>query len=137
MTGNMSEWQQRIDDYYAAWAIETGRPNFERLSQIYAEDPDIIFYDILPPLEGYRGFDALQREVYADIVRMTATPNKDLRVWMLAEGRVAITAQTYRQSIVFRTGKSFAVDARETDVWERRDGRWRIVHAHASSVIAP
>ena len=90
-----AEWQQRIEDYCEAWTTYDGKPDFKRIGEYYAHDPDVIIYDTLPPLEGFTGFEAL-RAIYPNLERLVVTPNKDVQVRLLAGGTVAITTHTFR-----------------------------------------
>lgn len=128
------EWQNRIQEYCKAWTTDSGQPNFEHLATFYAMDSDIVIYDSLPPLEGFAGF-AEMRSIYPGLSRLYVSPNQDLQVKFLAEGQVAVTAFTSQMSYTFEDGNEFVVNARHTDVWEKRNNQWLIVHEHPSTVI--
>ncbi|MCC5621981.1 DUF4440 domain-containing protein [Nostoc sp. CHAB 5715] len=131
-----TEWQNRIQEYCEAWTTDSGHPNFERLATFYAMDSDVVIYDSLPPLEGFAGF-AEMRSIYPGLSQLSVSPNQDLQVKLLAEGRVAVTAFTSRMAYTFEDGNEFEVSARHTDVWEKRNNQWLIVHEHPSTVINP
>lgn len=133
-TSTNAQWQQRIENYCEAWTTYDGKPDFDRIGEYYAHDPDVIIYDTLPPLEGFTGFEAL-RAIYPNLERLVVTPNKDVRVRLLAGGTVAITTHTFRLAHTPKGGAKFEVDARQSNVWEKRDGKWLIVHEHPSTVV--
>lgn len=129
-----SEWQSRIHEYCEAWTTDSGHPDFERLATFYAMDSDVVIYDSLPPLEGFAGF-AEMRSIYPGLSRLSVSPNQDLQVKFLAEGQVAVTVFTSWMAYTFEDGNEFEVNARHTDVWEKRNNQWLIVHEHPSTVI--
>ncbi|AFY97007.1 YybH family protein [Chamaesiphon minutus] len=131
-----TEWQNRIQEYCEAWTTDSGCPNFDRLETFYAMDSDVVIYDSLPPLEGFTGF-AQMRSIYPGLLRLTVSPNQDLQVKLLADGQVAVTAFTSHMAYRFEDGNEFKVNARHTDVWEKRNNQWLIVHEHPSTVINP
>ncbi len=57
MTSNndLASWNERADRFCKAWSSEVGHPDFDTLSKIYATDADIVIYDTLPPIQGFRG----------------------------------------------------------------------------------
>ena len=65
-----------------------------------------------------------------DIANSSFTPHDDLRV--VRHGDVAWTTLTFHLSAVLKDGGGLVLDGRHTAIWERRDGRWLIVHEHLS-----
>jgi ketosteroid isomerase-like protein len=131
-----SEWENRIHEYCEAWTTDSGHTDFDRLATFYAMDSDVVIYDSLPPLEGFAGF-AEMRSIYPGLSRLSVSPNQDLQVKFLAEDQVAVTVFTSRMRYTFEDGNEFELNARHTDVWEKRNNQWLIVHEHPSTVINP
>ncbi|HLG13249.1 MAG TPA: nuclear transport factor 2 family protein [Blastocatellia bacterium] len=120
-----------IDRYYAAW----NTLNPDNAAQFYAKDADLVFYDIAP-LE-YKGWSEYKAGVMtAFFNNMTSgklTPNDDLKV--TRRGNVAWTTLTFHLSAKPKAGGAMELDARHTAIWERRGGKWLIVHEHISTPL--
>ncbi len=61
----------------------------------------------------------------------------DVRVQVSPTGETAIA--TYRLDVLTRQadGKKTKEQAYETDVWFKRDGKWKLAHAHYNSKVVP
>ncbi len=126
-------WEDRADAFCRAWSSEEGRPDYDRLSEFYAPDPDMVIYDTLPPLVGFRGFSEMRRTIYPELARLHVARTGPIAVKMLCDGQVAITSYPFHLSYGFRDGTGYEIDARISEVWERREGRYVIVHEHPST----
>ena len=51
------------------------------------------------------------------------------------KGDIAWTVGSFHIVLKFKDGKSIG-DARQTAIWEQRDGEWQIVHLHESTPIS-
>ena len=56
------DWDRAADEFCQAWSSDVGRPDYARLADFYAPDPDVVIYDSLAPLAGFRGFEQNARE---------------------------------------------------------------------------
>lgn len=104
------------------------------LAHFYAPDADIVIYDTLPPLEGFRGFDDLRSEIYDGLERINVRRTGPVVAKLLAEGSVVAAAYLFHLSYGFSDGRAYEIDARISEVWERRDGKYAIVQEHPSTV---
>ncbi|NEQ18979.1 MAG: hypothetical protein F6K28_03185 [Microcoleus sp. SIO2G3] len=107
--------------------------------QFYAKEPDLIFYDPLPPLEGYRGWQGIKTgvaQVWGDagIISANITPCGELQVWR--RGDIALSISFPTASAKLRNGQAQEIEQRHTIVWQQRDGKWLIVHEHASAPVS-
>jgi ketosteroid isomerase-like protein len=59
------------------------------------------------------------------------TANDDVRATY--KGDIAWTTFTWHLSAQLNNGTPIEADGRQTDIWEKRDGKWLIVHEHISS----
>jgi ketosteroid isomerase-like protein len=61
----------------------------------------------------------------------------DMKVQVSPGGDTAIA--TYKLDVLTRQadGKKVKEEAYETDVWFRRDGKWKLVHVHYNSKVVP
>lgn len=137
-----AKFEQLLDRYYAAWSWEGSVPNasdFDGAGQFYAKEPDLIFYDPLPPVEGHRGWQGIKTgvaQVWGDagIISANITPCGELQVWR--RGNLALSISFPTASAKLRNGQAQEIEQRHTIVWQQRDGKWLIVHEHASASVS-
>ena len=136
-SGNeMASWNERADRFCEAWSSEVGRPDFDTLSKIYAADADVVIYDTLPPIEGFRGFEQMRQSIYPELARIHVHRTGPIAVKRLAGGIVVVTSYPFHLSYGFANGTGHEIDARISEVWEKRAGEYWIVHEHPSTVYA-
>ncbi len=123
---------------YTAWSTRTGTPDYKTLSRLYTQGSELVMYDPQPPLEGYTGWNnvrqGLQRNVFNNVSSLQLTMNKDFRAW--CRGDVAWTTFTNIVAAVPKNGQPSNTTTRQSNVWERQNGCWVIVHEHASAPLA-
>ena len=128
-TNNDSEFKQLIHDYYDAW--NTGKP--DNAARFYAKDPGLVFFD-LAPLK-YTGWDeykqGVQKNLFDNMTEGKLTPSDDLKV--TRHGSIAWTTLTFHYALKMKEGKSYDGDGRHTAIWEKRGGKWLIVHEQLST----
>ena len=126
-----SEFKVLIDQYYDSWSkLSTDAP-----AKYYAKDADCVFFDVAPL--KYRGWDeykaGVQKNFFDNAVSARLTPNDDLKV--TRRGTVAWTTLTFHISVKNKTGPGLEMECRHTAIWEKRDGKWLIVHEHVSAPL--
>jgi uncharacterized protein (TIGR02246 family) len=126
-----AEFKALIDRYYAAWSSM----NPDNASQFYAKDADLIFFDIAPlQYKGWEEYkEGVKKNFFATITSGKLTPNNDLKV--IRHGDMACTVVTFHLSATPKAGGSMELDARHTAIWEKRGGKWLIVHEHISAPL--
>ena len=126
------EFRQIIDKYYEAW--NTMRA--ENAAPFYAKDANVVFYDVAPmQYKGWNEYQEGAQKNFFDISKTCKlTPNKDLQV--TRQGKVAWTTLTFHLSAALKDGKQMELDCRQTSIWEKRKGKWVIVHEHISVPLA-
>ena len=125
-----SEISNSVTEYYAAW--NTLDPS--KAARFYAKDQDLVFYDLLPL--QYKGWKTYQDGVTALLKEFSSfrlNPNKDLQV--TRRGRIAWTTLTFHLSAKQKSGTAMEVDGRHTAIWEKKKGKWLIVHEHVSAPL--
>lgn len=128
--GKDAEFSSLIEQYYAAW--NTGNP--DNAAPLYAKDPGLVFYDITPL--KYNGWDEYRegvKKVFRQFSSLKITPHEDLRV--TRRGNLAWTTVTFHLSGVPKAGGAMELDGRHTVIWEKRRGKWLIVHEHFSAPL--
>ena len=123
-----TDFKALVDNYWAVW----GTGDVARAGEMYAKDADLVFYD-LEPLK-YTGWAEYSKGVVPNILAKFAsvnfTVNDDLK--SRERGNVAWTSVTVRADGTLKAAGPMKADIRHTAVWEKRGGRWLIVHEHVS-----
>jgi len=92
---DLTKFQELIDTYYAGWSFSKGNISSGQALKFYVKDPNFIFYDTQPPVEGFQGVESLhegvqQRADRGSIEHVQLVPYSDkLRAWR--QGDVAWT----------------------------------------------
>jgi uncharacterized protein (TIGR02246 family) len=123
-----AEFRALLDRYAAAWSsMDPNQP-----APLYAQDAGLVFYDLAPfAYSGWSEYrEGVQKTFFDKMASGKLTHKDDLRV--TRRGNVAWTTASLHLSLTFKDGKSEEVDARHTAIWEKRGGKWLIVHEHVS-----
>jgi ketosteroid isomerase-like protein len=119
-----------INKYYDAW--NTMKP--ANAGIFYAKEGDLIFYDIAPlQYKGWQEYKTGVEKLFANYQSIRLIPNNDLVV--NHRGRMAWTTLTFRLIGKDKQGQAMELDSRHTAIWERRGGKWLIVHEHLSTPL--
>ena len=136
-TATDAEFKTLIDGYYKAWTIPEGKGAEvpDNAARYYAKDAGLVFYDLAPmKYDGWAQYKEGVMKAFIDGMSSSSfVPNDDLRV--TRRGTVAWTTVTFHISAKLKKGGSMAVDGRHTAIWEKRGGKWLIVHEHVSAPL--
>lgn len=127
-----AEFKAMIAQYYTAWS--TLDP--DKAAKYYAKDADLVFYDIAPlKYANWAEYRAGVIKAFTETMSSgKLTPNDDLRVTQ--RGNVVWTIVTFHLSATPKAGgASMEIDCRHTAIWEKRGGKWLIVHEHVSAPL--
>ena len=133
---DIESWNERADRFGEAWRSEVGRPNFVALWELYAAEPDVVISDTLPPIQGFRGFEQMRQSIYPGLKRILVRRTGPIAVKYLVAGSVVVVSYPFHLSYGFANGTGLEIEARISEVWEKRAGRYVIVHEHPSTVYA-
>jgi len=98
----------------------------------YAKDPGLVFYDDSPlKYTGWEAYAAGVRKEFAGYRSFATTLANDVDVHMVGDTFAWGTA-TWRADAVKRDGSTDVVYGRWTVLFEKRGGKWLIVHEHVS-----
>ena len=128
--GQDAEFKALIAKYYEGW----NTLNPDNVASFYAKEGTLVFYD-LTPLQ-YKGWQAYKQgvvQVFQTFSTMKLVPNNDLKV--TKRGKVAWTTMTFHVSAAKKDGTKIEADGRHTAVWEKKGGKWLIVHEHVSAPL--
>lgn len=126
-----AEFRTMIDQYYTAWS--TLDP--DKAAKYYAKDADLIFFDVAPlKYNGWGEYRAGVMKAFTETMSSgKLTPNADLKITQ--RGTVVWTTLTFHLSATPKTGSAMEVECRHTAIWEKRGGKWLIVHEHVSAPL--
>jgi len=133
---DIASWNERADRFCEAWSSGVGRPDFASLAKVYAPDADVVIFDTLPPMQGFRGFEQMRQSIYPELTTIQVRRTGPIDVKRLVDGAVVVTSYPFHLSYGFADGTGHEIDARISEVWERRAGVYVIVHEHPSTVYA-
>lgn len=120
-----------IKRYYEAW----NTLNPDNVSQFYAKDADLVFFDITPLkyTSWTQYHDTFKNTVAPEFKSIKLMPGNDLKV--TRRGNIAWGTLTFHISAVQKDGTALEFDARHTLILERRGRQWLIVHEHISKPL--
>jgi ketosteroid isomerase-like protein len=126
-----AEFKKLIDGYYAAWSSL----NPDNAAKFYAKDADLVFFDIAPlKYNNWSEYKVGVMKAFIDQVSSgKLTPNDDLKV--NRRGNVVWTSLTFHLSAKPKAGGAMELECRHTAIWEKRGGKWLIVHEHISAPL--
>ena len=126
-----ADFKAMIDQYYKAWS--TLDP--DNAAKFYAKDADLVFYDVAPlKYKNWADYHAGVIKAFTETMSSgKLTPNDDLKINQ--RGNVVWTTLTFHLSATPKAGGAMEVECRHTAIWEKRGGKWLIVHEHVSAPL--
>jgi ketosteroid isomerase-like protein len=103
----------------------------DQLMTCYAPGNDLVVYDIGTPRE----FDG-QQAVRADFQNFFETMKNPkvefVSMHVVTDGTMALANSVQHFTGSDKSGKPIDMTFRVTDVWQRQNGQWKIIHTHVS-----
>jgi ketosteroid isomerase-like protein len=126
------EIQDFIKRYYDAWNTMKS----ENADPFYADDPEFVFFDAAPfQYNNWNEYKEGAQKFFFDTTKTCKLiPNNDLKIYR--KGDMAWFTLTFHLSAVMKDDSKMDLDMRQSDVLEKRDGKWVIVHEHISVPLA-
>ncbi len=123
--------KELMQQLFDAW----GTMNLDNAAPYYAKDAELLFFDIAPmKYSNWAEYRKGVEKLFADYQSFKLVIHDDLQIHV--KGNSAWTACTWTADAVKKDGTKEKFDSRDTTVWEKRGGKWLIVHEHVS-VPAP
>lgn len=121
-------FRKLTNDYCAAWSTR----NTEAVAKFYAQDDDLIFYDVAPfSYHAWKEYLPGVRKTLLDgAAELKLTAGDDLRA--TRRGDIAWTTVPMHFREKTKDGKVIEADLRYTGIWEKRGSNWLLVHEHVS-----
>lgn len=130
-SGDTAEFKDLIQKYWQAWSTL----NPDNAASFYAKEGDAVYFDVAPmKYTGWGEYQEGVKKVFAEAASASFVPNDDLKV--TRHGNIAWTSETFRGDIKQKDGKSMQLAGRHTVIWEKRAGKWTIVHEHVSAPLS-
>jgi ketosteroid isomerase-like protein len=99
----------------------------------YAEGPHV-FYDLAPlKYNSWSEYDAGVKNLLANYKSAKFTVNDDAAVH--PHGDLTWGTATIKEDAMLKSGKREMATFRWTVIWEKQEGKWLIVHEHASESL--
>lgn len=129
-------------DYYAAWSYTKDDTVYDQAGRYYSKNPDNVYWDPLPPLEGHRGWDA-----YRNVIKNIWIPagmeaagilfanDGSFQAWRF--GDVIWTTANCIVHAHYNSGISATMPCRGTQIWINENGLWLVAHEHFSATVNP
>lgn len=122
-----AEIRRLFEEFNAAW--ERRDPAF--IDRYYAHDSTAVFFFERRQLLGWPRVDTLYRNMFASAARGRVRSLSDV-LDVGARGNVGWLAANFRLEVIEASGDTTVDEGRQSLVFERRDGRWVVVHRHTS-----
>ena len=106
------------------------------IDRFYAHDSAGMFFFERRQLRGWPRVDSLYRTMFANAARGRVRSRFDV-LDVGARGHLAWLAAKFRLEVIEATGDTTVDEGRQSLVFERRDGRWVVVHRHTSFQAPP
>jgi uncharacterized protein (TIGR02246 family) len=122
----------RFEAFNQAWE----RRDMEFVRDYYAHDPDMLLFFERRQLLGWPKVETLYENMFANAARgriESSTSNLKVK----AQGNLGYVAANFHLQITEPSGEVTADVGRKSVIFERRDGRWVVVHRHTSFQAPP
>ncbi len=124
--------RQQARHVAAAWSALDVR----NVAPYYAADADLLFFDIAPmKYTGWADYSRGIPEVFGDYQSAKITVHDDLQAFERDDSGWA--AFTVGLDLIRKDGTAQHIEGRWTMVFERRQGKWLVVHEHVSVPLPP
>ena len=128
--------------YYQAWSYTRESDVYDQAGRFYSKNPNNVYWDPLPPLEGFRGWNE-----YRSVIETVWKPagvaaaailfahDNSFRAWQ--HGDVVWTTGNCVVRTEGEDGQAATSACRGLQVWEKQAGEWLIAHELFSSTVHP
>jgi ketosteroid isomerase-like protein len=107
--------------------------DIDRLMSLYA--PDIVYFDCVPPLQGFTGSDAVRRNFlrwFSEYEGPIGLETRDMDIAVSGDVAFAHMLHVDKGNVHFSKAGLDEAWVRSTVCCQRSDGRWLITHEHIS-----
>jgi Xaa-Pro aminopeptidase len=127
---------REINALIARYARSVSDADTDLASQIWWNSPEVSF---IHPLGHERGFEQIKQNVYEKLMGGTFSERKlsprEIAVHVYGDSAVAEFYWDFVAKLK-KDGSTITTHGRETQIYERKEGAWRLVHVHYSGMPA-
>jgi Xaa-Pro aminopeptidase len=127
---------QEINGLIARYARSINDADTDLASQVWWNSPEVSF---IHPLGHERGIEQIKKNVYEKLMGSTFSERKlsprEIAVHVYGNSAVAEFYWDFAAKLR-KDGSTITTHGRETQIYERKDGAWRLVHVHYSGMPA-
>jgi len=127
--GALADDQQQITDLEHKLAVTT---NLDEAMKYWDSGDDVVLFDVMTPRE-FVGQKAIHDHWAVWQSKDVKIDFRELKV--ISDGKLALARSVVHMTGKDSTGKPFEITFRQTDVWRKTHGQWKLVHEHASYPI--
>jgi ketosteroid isomerase-like protein len=130
--------KQSVAAWEKGWSAGDEIFSMERVENLYAHNDKFLEFDTISPAktitQSYQSFKELWEPTMQASTHAKTVVDDNVEV--TTDGKMGLTTFTFQTEYTDRkTGKKYAEYAHASMVWEKQDGRWRIIHEHISSPV--
>jgi ketosteroid isomerase-like protein len=103
----------------------------DELMKCYETSDDLVVYDIGTPRE-FDGQQAVRGDFQNFLDNVKNAKIEIISMHVVTDGKLGLANSIQHFSGVDKTGKPIEGTFRVTDVWQKQNGAWKIIHTHAS-----
>lgn len=126
-----AEIRSRIADFNRAWEAR----DLAFVDGYFAHDDGLLLFFERRQLHGWPKVEQLYRTMFAHAAGSVDSRISNLQV--RARGEMAVAAMNFELRVRTAAGEESRDEGRQSVVFERRDGRWLVVHRHTSFQAPP
>lgn len=129
-----------LEEYNRTWSPgPTSRFHIDVPGAFYLKSDRLFAFDLFPPTEGFKGWDAYAEELTSIVKRSSEfSLIFDPEHFRYARnGDAAWMSATFRATGVATDGFAYETEARQTVVLEKQGNRWLVAHEHISVPYVP
>ena len=119
--------KQEISDLEHKLAVTT---NTDDLMKFYESGDDIVLFDVMSPRE-FAGNKTIHDHM-KDFAGFKDVKAEFLELQLISDGKLALARSVQRLTGKGADGKPFDATYRQTDIWRKTNGQWKIISSHAS-----
>jgi ketosteroid isomerase-like protein len=127
----VAQIQQKVDGFRHS-VLTMSMPG---MANYYWNSPDVVVFDVVPPLR-YVGWDSFRQDwqgFFDSFEKISVYDWTDVHIE--AEGDMGWMRALVHMVGTFKDGKSIDMAFRDTAIFERKGGKWVVVHDHGSVPI--
>ena len=133
---NTDEARNQVQQVLDKYLQSVNAADLTLASTVWSQSPDIV---VVTPLGRFEGWDSVQRDLYVNFLQKGFL-ERDLRpsnVRIHVNGDSAWATFDWSFTARLANGQPFTSKGRESHVYEKTAGGWRITHLHYSGLPPP